>query len=228
MPFNDNLPAQGTQPWYTPFATAWNNLKTFVNGLETRIDEIQPTDPTWDDITDKPTSFPPSAHTHATADVTGLDAALAGKASTASVASKADASALTQFETETVEALDDLTDAVALKANATDVTTALASKASTADLTTGLAAKANATDVTSGLAGKANTVHTHAIADVTNLQSSLDGKAPTVHTHAIGNVTGLQSALDGKAATSQIVVLGVLDFDETPPAPGVYLRRPAP
>jgi len=37
MPFNDNLPAENTDPWYTPLVTAWNNLKTFVNGLETTL-----------------------------------------------------------------------------------------------------------------------------------------------------------------------------------------------
>lgn len=37
MPFNDNLPAENTDPWYTTFVTAWNNLKTFVNGLETSL-----------------------------------------------------------------------------------------------------------------------------------------------------------------------------------------------
>lgn len=36
----------------------------------------------WADITGKPTTFTPSAHTHVTADVTGLDTALAGKAAT--------------------------------------------------------------------------------------------------------------------------------------------------
>ena len=41
MPFNDNLPASGTKPWYTPFNTAWTNLKTFVNGLETSIANIE-------------------------------------------------------------------------------------------------------------------------------------------------------------------------------------------
>lgn len=35
---------------------------------------------TWAEVTGKPTTFTPSAHTHATADVTGLDTALAGKA----------------------------------------------------------------------------------------------------------------------------------------------------
>ncbi|MFS0501492.1 hypothetical protein ACL1CX_02095 [Corynebacterium striatum] len=35
---------------------------------------------TWEQVKDKPAAFPPEAHTHTTAQVTGLDAALAGKA----------------------------------------------------------------------------------------------------------------------------------------------------
>lgn len=34
----------------------------------------------WDTIQGKPTTFTPSAHTHVTGDVTGLDTALSGKA----------------------------------------------------------------------------------------------------------------------------------------------------
>lgn len=41
------------------------------------IEVIPPTE--WADIPDKPTSFPPSAHTHAQSDVTNLETALAGK-----------------------------------------------------------------------------------------------------------------------------------------------------
>ena len=37
----------------------------------------------WSEIDDKPTVFPPATHTHTTAQVTGLDTALAGKASAA-------------------------------------------------------------------------------------------------------------------------------------------------
>lgn len=37
MPITDNLPAEGTNPWYTPLNTAWENLKAFVNGLETTL-----------------------------------------------------------------------------------------------------------------------------------------------------------------------------------------------
>ena len=36
----------------------------------------------WTDITGKPTTFDPVAHTHPTSDVTGLDTALSGKAAT--------------------------------------------------------------------------------------------------------------------------------------------------
>src|SRR5690606_18430426 len=98
MPFNDNLPAQGTQPWYTPFNTAWTNLKTFINGLEvnvsdveldivnhqTQIDELEPGgDVSWDSVTGKPTTYPPSAHNQDISTINGLDAALAAKAAQA-------------------------------------------------------------------------------------------------------------------------------------------------
>jgi hypothetical protein len=35
---------------------------------------------TWDELTDKPTEFPPEAHTHPQSEVTGLVSALAAKA----------------------------------------------------------------------------------------------------------------------------------------------------
>lgn len=38
--------------------------------------------PSWNDITGKPTTFPPSSHTHVTSEVTGLDTALANKQDT--------------------------------------------------------------------------------------------------------------------------------------------------
>lgn len=53
MPFNDNLPAENTDPWYAPLTTAWTNLKAFVNGLETALGDKS-------DV----------GHTHAAADVT--------------------------------------------------------------------------------------------------------------------------------------------------------------
>lgn len=53
----------------------------------------------WTELADKPTTFPPSTHTHTTGNVTGLDAALAAKAdaaaTTSALAGKADAAATT-------------------------------------------------------------------------------------------------------------------------------------
>lgn len=53
MPFNDNLPAENVDPWYSGIVTAWNNLKTFINVLETSLGNKS-------DI----------GHTHAAGDVT--------------------------------------------------------------------------------------------------------------------------------------------------------------
>lgn len=36
----------------------------------------------WGDVTGKPATFPPEAHSHATSEVTGLDTALSGKQDT--------------------------------------------------------------------------------------------------------------------------------------------------
>jgi len=112
MPFNTNLPAENTDPWYTPLVNAWAALTTFINGLESSLGD----------------------------------------------------------------------------------------KANTADLGTA------ASQPTSAFATAAQ-----------------GAKADT----AVQPAT-LTAALAGKADSSEIIVLGVLDDGEVPPAPGVYLRRPAP
>jgi hypothetical protein len=68
------------------------------------------------------------------------DQDLSGYATTAQLATKANAS--------------DVTTSLATKANTTDVTTSLATKANAADVTTSLAAKANVSDMTTSLATK--------------------------------------------------------------------------
>lgn len=49
----------------------------------------------WDDLTDKPTVFPPSAHDHEIADVTGLSDELDGKASASHTHAQSDITGLT-------------------------------------------------------------------------------------------------------------------------------------
>lgn len=54
---------------------AWSNITSGVPDQATRW-------PAWSEVTSKPTTFTPSAHNHAISDVTGLQTALDGKAST--------------------------------------------------------------------------------------------------------------------------------------------------
>jgi hypothetical protein len=57
-----SLPPQGTDPWFTPFSTAWAAVKTYIDGL----------------ISGKADT----SHAHVQSDVTSLVSDLAGKAST--------------------------------------------------------------------------------------------------------------------------------------------------
>lgn len=63
-------------------AEAGTDNVTWMTPLRTKqaIAELAATD--WDSVSGKPSTFAPSAHTHAVADVTGLQAALDGKAAT--------------------------------------------------------------------------------------------------------------------------------------------------
>lgn len=54
----------------------------------------------WADVTGKPSTFTPSAHTHPTSDVTGLDTALAGKQPLATVLTNTTAAFTTAQETK--------------------------------------------------------------------------------------------------------------------------------
>lgn len=138
---------------------------------------------TWENVTGKPLTFTPVAHTHLIGDVTGLQTALDGKAASS--------------HTHTYASITGKPSTFAPSAHThaiTDVTglqAALDGKASTTH-----------THTYDSITGKPTTftpaAHTHAISEVTGLQTALDGKASTSHTHTIGNVTGLQTALDGK------------------------------
>lgn len=181
----------------------------------------------WSAITGKPSTFAPATHSHAVADVTGLQAALDAKATPADVTTAV--AAVVNAAPASLDTLNELAAALANDASfSTTVTNALAAKAPIASPTftgtvsgitksmvglgnvdnTSDAAKPVSTATQTALDAKAAASHTHVIADVTGLQTALDGKqasgsyAATVHTHAIADVTGLQTALDGKAASS--------------------------
>ena len=59
-----------------------------------------PSDVSWDDVTGKPTDFPPSSHSHPTSQVTGLDTALSNKQPLATVLTNTTAAFTTAQETK--------------------------------------------------------------------------------------------------------------------------------
>ncbi len=156
----------------------------------------------WADITGKPSTFAPSAHTHAQSEVTGLTSALAAKAPLASPALTGNPTAPTQTagNNTTRLATTAFVQAAISGAGAGDM---LKSVYDTND--DGIVDAAASVPWT-GVTGKPSTftpsAHTHAIADVTSLQATLDGKSNTGHGHAIADITSLQTTLDGKAASS--------------------------
>lgn len=154
-----------------------------------------PSTPAWTDVTGKPTAFPPAAHTHTTAEVTGLDAALASKATevelTNGLAGKANT--VHTHSTSDIASLD----------------IALASKASVSDLTNGLNGKA---DLVSGVVPKGqlpylgkNDVGLGNVDNTSDLnkpvstaqQTALDGKAPLANPTFTGTVSGVTAAMVG-------------------------------
>ena len=138
-----------------------------------------------------------SNHTHSITSVTGLQAALDGKAASSHNHTK---SQITDFPSTMKNPTNIIVKLNGGKTEGSDLFTYDGSTAKTIDITpAGIGAAASSHNHDSAYAAKS---HGHAITDITNLQTSLDGKAAASHSHAIANVTGLQAALDGKAASS--------------------------
>ena len=127
---------------------------------------------TWSEgITGKPSTFPPSAHTHGVADITG-----------------------TGTKNNTTFFRGDGSWAVPVDTTYQTLTQAQIN-AGTETIPKTITAKLVSDTINTAIAGKANTSHTHAIADITNLQTSLNGKANSSHTHNISdiNATGTRN-----------------------------------
>jgi len=153
----------------------------------------------WTEITSKPTTFTPSAHTHSVSDLTNFpsQATNSGKLLTTNGTSLS----WSEFTLTGMTTWHDVLgspNAISLEAHyhpISDVTglqTALDGKSSTSH-----------THSWAEITGKPTTFtpssHTHLWADITDKPSTF---TPSAHTHAIADVTGLQGALDGKSSTS--------------------------
>ena len=144
----------------------------------------------WDNITGKPATFPPAAHTHAVADVTGLEAALADKAPLASPA-------LTGTPTAPTAAAGTDTAQIA--------TTAFV-KAAVGAIPGGGGGSSAWGDITGKPSSFPPSAHEHEIADVTGLAAALAAKADA---SAIPVVPALASVATVRAGTSAADMLGV-------------------
>jgi hypothetical protein len=144
----------------------------------------------WADITGKPTTFAPSAHIHAIADVTGLQTALDGKQAAGSYAALVHTHAQSEI---------------------TNLVTDLAGKLSTAHEGAGGAVHANVAP--GGNAGfmtgadktKLDGIATGATANATD--SQLRDRATHTGTQAQSTVTNLTTDLAAKANTTDVVLL---------------------
>jgi hypothetical protein len=124
---------------------------------------------TWTDVLGKPTTFPPSAHTHVIADTTGLQTALDGKAASSHTHLLAQ---ITDYVAPDLSGKQDVVSGVSSTeiGYLDGVTSAIQTQ----------------------LNGKAASSHTHAISDTTGLQTALDGKVDEVN----GAVTTASTSLN--------------------------------
>lgn len=186
----------------------------------------------YEDLSNKPTSMSPTAHTHAQSEITGLETALSGKASSTHTHAQSDITGL-------ATALSGKSDT---SHTHTAASTSVAGFMSAADKTklNGIAANANAythpsthaASMITGLADVATSgsyddlsdkptipaAYTHpsthpasmitGLADIAtsgsynDLSDTPTSMTPKAHTHAQSDITGLATALSGKSDTS--------------------------
>ena len=172
---------------------------------------------TWSDVTGKPSTFPPSTHSHAISDVTGLQTALDGKSSISHTHAWGDITGKPTTFTPTAHshAIADVTNLQTtldgkantshthVLANITDFPTQTGNAGKFLQTNgTSLSWVASSTSVDwSAITGKPSafppSAHTHTISDVTDLQTTLDGKASTSHSHLWADITSKPWTVSG-------------------------------
>jgi hypothetical protein len=166
----------------------------------------------WNDLTDKPSTFPPSTHTHAIADTTGLETALDGKAATSHTHAATDITTGTLANARTTATNANTASAIVSRDasgnfSAGTITASLTGTASGNAPATGIAQSA-VTNLTTDLAGKAASSHTHAATDITSGTLAL-ARIPTGTTSstvALGNHTHSSYATTSGGITAITVV----------------------
>lgn len=148
----------------------------------------------YNTLTGIPSTFTPSSHTHVEADVTGLTAALAGKSNTGHTHLWAD---ITDKPTTFTPATH--THTVSQLSDSTTIGRTVITAADAAAVRTAIGAGVSNLAIGSTGSTAAAGNHVHDYATLTNTPTTF---TPSAHVHTIANITGLQTAIDGKAALS--------------------------
>jgi hypothetical protein len=182
-----------TSPFYF---NSWQSITT---------QETVPTDGTtgdvyWQNILNKPLTYPPNSHTHAMAEVVGLLDALDGKANVGEtgggdgggIALPIDIADVTGLQPALDGKVDDAEMTGKADVNHTHTFAQITAKPTTypPDVHTHTFASITARPTT-----YPPDIHTHAFADITGKPATY---TPSAHTHAMADVTGLETALAGK------------------------------
>ena len=160
--------------------------------MQTALDaKLESSNFTYSNLTGKPSTFAPSAHTHAISEVTGLQTALDAKLPSANFTYANITGKPTLATVATSGSYTDLTGTPNLTlylttANASSTYQPLGNYATTSCLTY------------ANLTGKPTTLSGYGITDGLTISSANSTYSVLGHTHAIANVTGLQTALDAK------------------------------
>ena len=143
---------------------------------------------TWDELTGKPTEFPPEAHTHQQSEVDGLETRL--------------------------DAIEDSITSGGGFVDAPDDGKLYGRQSEAwAEVVIPDAADPDWADIQNKPAEFAPSAHNHVIANVTGLQDALDDKADADHTHEIADVNGLQDALDNAGGVTYTLPVALRSGD---------------
>jgi hypothetical protein len=181
--------------------TAWTALPYVVTSSgSTTVD--------WADVLNKPATFTPSSHTHPTSDVTGLDTALAGKASTTHTHAQADVTDLTtDLAAKAPLVSPSFTTPSLGVATATSINGTTVPSSSTL-VTTAAGTATAATNIAGGAASQipyqsaANTTAFVANGTAGQVLTSNGTSAPSFQTIAAGSLTLIADVTTASSATS--------------------------
>lgn len=175
---------------------------------------------TWDELTGKPTEFPPESHNHEIDDVNGLQAALdaaGGTPAWGDVTGKPtefppEAHTHEQSEVDGLEdRLEAIEDSITSGGGFVDAPDDGKLYGRQSENWAEVVIPSTAwDDITSKPTEFPPEAHVHTIANVTGLQGALDDKADADHTHEIADVNGLQDALDNAGGDSATYTLPVV------------------